>query len=150
MASFDIAVNKTLVWEGGWVHDVLDPQGDFLVWLAGFFEGESSCGCYHHGRGRYRLEASISQKERSILDTIKQKLGIGLVTQNKGSYGLVFHWRAYSADARRFLNEISPLLRISHKLSQVGTALGKDQKFVGPRHTRRDPITDRLIKRNQG
>ena len=34
MADFEVSVGKTLAWEGGWVHDVLDPGGETQFGIA--------------------------------------------------------------------------------------------------------------------
>ena len=121
----------------------------FWSWLAGFYEGEGSCGCYTNGRkgNKYRLMVSISQKDPRVLDYIKQSLERGSVTKNKTTYGVIHAWRVCSANARWFLNQIRPHMRTPLKISQVDAALSKDKNLVGPRHTRRDSTTGRLIAR---
>lgn len=118
---------------------------DFLIWLVGFFEGEGSCGCYlseknKHGKGftQYKLQATISQKEREILDHIKEVLQCGSVAINKGSYGLMYHWRVDSLQARLFLNMIFPFLKTNHKKKQVFLALSKDHNLVNLKERLRD------------
>jgi len=110
------------------------------AWIAGFFEGEGSCGCYFSERRKgpvYKLQASISQKERQVLDHIKSLVGIGSVAPNKGSYGVMWHWRVDSAGARAFLHAIQPYLRSDKKKDQVAKALFEDSQRVKPRNTRR-------------
>ena len=109
----------------------------FWSWLAGFFEGDGSCGFYRDKRRRngtigYRLQASISQKDRRVLDYIKKALEYGSVAPNRGSYGNVYHWRTDCALARRFLKGISPHLRSPKRIAQVATALRGDAKKITP------------------
>ena len=121
----------------------------FWSWLAGFYEGEGSCGCYTNGRKRnkHRLTVSVSQKDPRVLKHIKTMLGRGSVIANRTTYGIVYAWRTYSASARWFLNQIRPYMRTPLKIDQVDAALAKDKELVGPRHTRRDPATGRMIVR---
>jgi len=117
-------------------------DSNFLHWLAGFFEGEGSCGCYLSQKNKkgkyktYKLQASISQKDRRILDDIKEKIGCGWISKNEYSYGKVWHWRCDSANGRHFLNLILPYMRTPHKKKQVLSALEKDAKKVSPKNTR--------------
>lgn len=105
-------------------------------WIAGFFEGEGSAGCYSSDKGRYKLHASISQKEKQTLDAIQALVGYGSVTQCKGSWGKVYHWRVCNAQARKFLNDLLPYLRTGKKWCQVQEALQTDKEKTCPRNTR--------------
>jgi len=41
-------------------------------WLAGFYEGEGSCGWYRHYKKYYGLRSSIAQKHKQSLLKIKR------------------------------------------------------------------------------
>jgi hypothetical protein len=121
---------------------------DFWIWVTGFYEGEGSCGCYYDKRKRnWKLHTSIAQKDRRVLWLIKRTLKRGSITKAKGSWGNVYQWRMTSAEARWFLKAILPLMHAPKKIEQTRKALKTDKKYVGPRHTRRDPVTGRLIRR---
>jgi hypothetical protein len=123
----------------------------FWSWLTGFYESEGSCGCYTNGRkgNKHRLMVSLAQKDRRVLDYIKDTVERGTIAKNKTTYGVIHAWRLCSADARWFLKQIRPYMRTPLKIDQVDAALAKDAELVGPRHTRRDPTTGRLIGREK-
>lgn len=75
---------------------------EFLAWLAGFWEGE---GSFSLRESKYRHpRLSINQGDRSPLDLIQKKLGVGKVyEQNKGKAGRfskkpIYKWDVWRRD----------------------------------------------------
>lgn len=61
-----------------------------LTWLTGFWEGEGCVGCYkmnYVNRGkkykRYILNVSVAQKEKMLINWVKDSLGYGSIYQDK-------------------------------------------------------------------
>ena len=55
-----------------------------IAYIAGFWEGEGSAGIYRRGKGRYRLNVSIVNTNKSVLIWIKNKLGYGCICKKPG------------------------------------------------------------------
>ena len=99
-------------------------------WIAGFYEGEGSAGCYHNKReNRYHLKCTISQQNKNILNRIKSFVGFGSVCIAVRETG-VYKWQASTNQARIFLNNVLPYLKTTHKKKQLLKALKRDRRFV--------------------
>lgn len=108
-----------------------------LYWLAGFYEGEGSCGRYtktsysktgkKYVYPRGVIQATIAQKDKDIIKWIHKKLGYGHVEyrQNrKSSFGKsLWCWKSSHRGAIKFLTMIYPYLRINRRKQQVREAL---------------------------
>lgn len=64
-------------------------------WLAGFWEGDGSCGNYlNKSLGLVIPKITITQKDRRVLEHIKDMLGFGNIARQTNSYNLVISsWR---------------------------------------------------------
>ncbi len=76
-------------------------------YLAGFFDGEGSCGIYLGSQGGYRsyyAKVSIGQNGRTVLEAIQEKYH-GMIHLNgpRGS-----RWQVDCQNATRFLRDIQP------------------------------------------
>jgi hypothetical protein len=101
---------------------------EYIIWLTGFFEGEGSCGYYHHSCWKGgRLIISISQKEREVLDEIKATVGFGYVgIQNKRNGIAVAHCYTTSMHKAEYLLRLFlPYIRSTKKRIQILTSLAK-------------------------
>lgn len=98
---------------------------EYLNWIAGFYEGEGSCGFYkYERRGTYRLVVGITQKESEVLDKIREAFGFGSVSKiRKDRVGEVhvLHISGYAAED--FLKSIRPYIRSTRKCIQMEKAL---------------------------
>lgn len=81
---------KTIVLRAFQIFDIspitgntLDPQN---AWFAGFFDGEG----YLSIRNKYTLTLSVNQKEKNILDLIKNSFGCGNVYYDKSWDGYTY------------------------------------------------------------
>lgn len=111
-----------------------------LNWLAGFWEGEGSVGCYFHkiksvglvkrksSGGRYILQVSVSQKEKYLIDYFKSCLEYGNIWQDKKSK--VWIWRACAKQARDFLERIKPYIVSIRRREQIENAINIDSLKV--------------------
>lgn len=97
-------------------------------YLAGFLDGEGSCGCYHyrHKQGHYfwKLSCSVSQKERNILDEIKEFIGYGSIWRMRKIWCLGFN----NAQAREFLKNWLFYSKSDRRKIQIRKALDVDFK----------------------
>ncbi len=111
------------------------------AWMAGFWEGEGTCGYYGVSRKRanlrvvtsYRLTSTISQKDRTSLDRIAKLFGFGGVRKapnnqgfNKGKESYIHVWMISNNCARIFLNTILPYVFGEGKRNQIINALKAD------------------------
>lgn len=115
---------------------------EYLSWLAGFFEGEGSCG-YYEGKSnpKRRITASLYQKEREVLDEIRDKFGFGCISMHRECHS----WFVQGKNARIFLSSILPWVRSTRKRNQIHKALlsWADR----PKRTEREKEEVREIKR---
>ena len=115
------------------------PNSNDISWIAGFFEGEGSVGCYKRTDKRgskvyhsYAFKVCIAQKEHDVLLWIKDLLGYGSLNhrQNKSSYGQdLWIWEAHNNQALQFLEMIKPYMRTKRKTEQMITALSNRARF---------------------
>lgn len=103
------------------------PKKDELIWIAGFYEGEGCAVCLEARKNQWSLVVSIAQKERQILDWIRNKYGFGSVLINKQN---CHHWQCYFQEAKIFLESIIPYMRVNKKIEQVRLALEKAEKYI--------------------
>lgn len=92
---------------------------DYLCWLAGFYEGEGSCGFYSNCGENGRIQISVSQNEKEPLLEIKEKFGFGNVSKSKDS----FQYFVSGESALKFIFTIAPYLRTDKKKMQIEKAL---------------------------
>lgn len=103
-------------------------------WLAGFWEGEGSVGCYLRKEGKYKsyiFTVSMSQNELPILLKIQKFLaGIGSITKRINVHkshlgGIVYSYTISNSYALWFCNKIKPLLQTNKKRKQLQIALSR-------------------------
>lgn len=113
-----------------------------LSWIAGFWEGEGSVGCYFHKQerfglikrkinalnGRYILQVSVAQKEKYLIDYFKSCVSYGHIWQDKKSK--VWIWRSCARQARDFLETIKPFIISPRRKSQIENATNIDSLKV--------------------
>lgn len=103
------------------------------IWVAGFFDGE---GCVtirkpyktKKGTAGYTLAVTVSQKNKPILDWLKEEWGGCVVQQMKGSG--VWAWRITSLSAGIFLLDIVDYLRLKKAQAQLGIELQKSKRNI--------------------
>lgn len=101
---------------------------NYLIWLAGFYEGEGSCGFYvRKSDGAKALRASVWQKESQILDEIKFRFGYGNVSLNRGydKYGGCYKYEVNCSNAQDFLEKLLPYMRSDRKINQAIESIDK-------------------------
>lgn len=105
-----------------------------IAYLAGLFDGEGSV-CFGFTKNssqsnkKYgRLIVNIAQKDRMILDWVRESLGYGAVHWN----GVSCHqYRAVKASARKFLALIRPYVKIKGLV--IDEKLALDRQYVKPK-----------------
>lgn len=100
-----------------------------LSYIAGFFDGEGSAfmspyKATKNGKTYYRVVATITQIDRSVLEWIRDLFGSGQI-YSKGDVRIreCFFLRFQNRQAREFLNTIYPFVRV--KTGQVDRVLGE-------------------------
>ena len=103
----------------------------FIIWMAGFYEGEGSIS--NDISNNCRLRMSISQNDPTPL--IKaQKIWGGSIRKRKrislkGKICIGHEWRLCHNDSLNFFNNIKPFMIIPYKIKQLEIAL---EKFKNP------------------
>lgn len=97
------------------------PKEQFLVWCAGFFDGEGCISIRHNSRGHSSLQVDLTQCVREILDQVQAEFG-GTVHTRKSvnpkwrtAYNLTFQAKT----AKYFLEAIYPYLYIKKKQARL-------------------------------
>jgi hypothetical protein len=96
---------------------------DFICWLAGFYEGEGSCGFYHNLRykGDGTIHLTISQNEITPLKRIQEYFGFGSIVLDKRkrchSYG------TSGINVITIFNKILPFIISNYKRNQALEAI---------------------------
>ena len=108
----------------------------FVIWMAGFYEGEGYCVNDISNNNRVRL--GIDQNDPTPLYKA-QKIWGGSVTKrtrvsNKGKICNGNTWRLCHNDALKFIDDIEPYLQIPYKINQIEKAkekakLGLNRRF---------------------
>lgn len=97
-----------------------NKKRDFLCWLAGFYEGEGSCGFYQKmDNGKGILHFSISQNEREPLQMIRDFLGYGSISKTNGCH-------CYSTRGHfviETLELLMPFMKTERKINQAINAV---------------------------
>lgn len=137
---------------------------NFIVWAAGFFDGEGSVfveiSKNKNTRRRVRnlLTASVTQTSTPCLNLFKQCFGgnITPITKSRRSHmnnSVCFVWRVRSKDAIAFLEAIAPYVVV--KKEQVELALqypltsADGRKYAGPYNPLPDEVHNRRMEIGQ-
>ena len=137
---------------------------NFIVWAAGFFDGEGSVfveiSKNKNTRRRVRnlLTASVTQTSTPCLNLFKQCFGgnITPITKSRRSHmnnSVCFVWRVRSKDAIAFLEVIAPYVVV--KKEQVELALqypltsADGRKYAGPYNPLPDEVHNRRMEIGQ-
>jgi len=121
----------------------------YLIWCAGFFDGEGSI-CIPYGKrkgrvgtaaGQYWLQVNVTQNQRAPLDALKQRFGgrVNVLSQppDKKLTRPIWRWTIDADKAAAFLREVRPFLRIKGVVADIG--LEFQEKMIrkdGKKHTR--------------
>jgi hypothetical protein len=110
---------------------VIDER--FLVWLAGFFDGEGCVGLYLRGND-FTCKASIINTERPVLEEIAAMFG-GSLTARKVVPGRkpVFALQLNGATAETLLRAIRPFTKV--KSAQIDVFLEARALLLPPNET---------------
>lgn len=107
-------------------------------WLAGFWDGEGSCGFYKYMVRGYKsghLIAQIAQKELYPLRRVKKISGVGTIRRYRDSHGnWHYKWTVTSRKAAKFLSVLKEFTGSPRRLKQIKVALQKDKLKVNPQH----------------
>lgn len=117
-----------------YVREALDKMSEKdTAWLAGFYEGEGSCGFYvsktrsrTKGHLSRRIIMSIAQNEREVLDDIVKIVGYGHVaTQTilRKSTRPCSRFECSGLRAYLLLKKLLPYMRSPYKIGQAERAL---------------------------
>ena len=137
---------------------------NFIVWAAGFFDGEGSVfveiSKNKNTRRRVRnlLTASVTQTSTPCLNLFKQCFGgnITPITKSRRQHmnnSVCFVWRVRSKDALVFLETIAPYVVV--KKEQVELALqyplvsADGRKYAGPYNPLPDEVHNRRMEIGQ-
>lgn len=114
----------------------MDDDTLFIVWFAGFYEGEG-CVCNDKSNNN-RLRVSVSQNDKYPLIKAQKKWG-GTIRERKrvsikGKECFGHEWRLCHNDSLKFLEDIRPHMIIPYKINQVEKALyimklGNNEKY---------------------
>ena len=101
-------------------------NANFIIWLAGFFDGEGCISMYlalwkpdklrSKGRGRYVMQISIINTALDVLQLTHEIYGGKLYRHSKGRWARKLCGRDLQ---RRFLNDLSPSMRIKARQAQL-------------------------------
>ena len=105
-------------------------QDDYLfykiIWAAGFWEGEGSCGVYFQTDKRYRrIMSSVTQADKAPILVFKELFG-GCVSEedkNPGVFKIQHKWAVQGQRAYIFLKTILPHVQSKYKKNQINKAL---------------------------
>lgn len=113
-----------------------------LAYLAGFWEGEGSCGCYNrraivngkpYSYKNRTLAADMSQKYKNVLVWTRSKLGYGWIYKavKCKKFGTpIFTWRCTQQNAYSFLTSILPFMHSPYRRKQIATSLRKWSQYA--------------------
>ena len=106
-------------------------------WIAGFWEGDGSAGCYFYKRRHWIWHRSIVQlvqKDKEPLKIIKQMVGYGSLRLYKGSgfskTNKYWKYSICSLQALKFIKNILPFVKSKRRITQLQKTLQDDSKFV--------------------
>jgi hypothetical protein len=93
-----------------------------LAWVAGFWEGEGSIGCYNAKASKsYQFVVTFTQKNRLILEWLKKHFGgsIGYKVDNNSHY-----WSLClsKANAIHCIELLRPYIKMPRRLRQIKRA----------------------------
>lgn len=111
----------------------------YLVWLAGFFDGEGCVQINRTREGNYRLFVQLSQNRRSILEEVQTEFGGAIYESTRAWF-----WHLTGVPAWDFLQEVRPYLRI--KGPQVAVAEEFMATFAHTRSGVRVPGEIKLLR----
>jgi hypothetical protein len=96
----------------------------YIIWLAGFYEGEGSCGYYKANNSKGRLTVSVSQKEIEVLQEIRDFFGFGSVgLYRAGTLAECGSYQTSNSKAKELLLELLPHIRSTRKRDQITKAI---------------------------
>ena len=101
-----------------------------VLYVAGLFDGEGSCGYWSSGKGRSRKQtAQIKMTHKSVLLQVKKFFGLGSVcpVKVKTHCKAIWLWRVHHKKARIVLKRLLPYLIVKKKEVQKVLA-SKTQK----------------------
>lgn len=106
------------------------------IWFAGFYEGEGSISNDISNNMRFRI--SISQNDRTPLDIGKSIWGGSIrkrIRKSSASDKVCtgFEWVLFHHSAVKFIEDISPYMKIPYKKDQIKTAKEKFQNGISRR-----------------
>ena len=93
---------------------------EFLVYMAGFFDGEGSIGVYTNGKRngrtlRVQVTQTITESSSKLLDEAQSRWGGSLCTFNKRERRAAFIWQLTASGGYKFLKDVRPWLRLKAK-----------------------------------
>lgn len=101
-------------------------QQTFIIWFAGFYEGEGTvCNDKHNNN---RLRTHVSQNDPTPLLKARELWGGTIVKRTRKSPAsdkicVGYEWRLSHNDTLKFIDDIYPFMIIPYKISQVDEAL---------------------------
>ena len=121
-------------------------RSEELIWLAGFWEGDGSCGCYDkkgHNISRrtgqkktywYKVfRMTVSQKQPYIAWWLRRKAGGGTIVKQGGrqKYGdKVTDWRFEGQPACKLLKRMVKYMKTQHKRTQAMEAIKSYENYA--------------------
>lgn len=94
----------------------MKPSKEYLIWLAGFFDGEGSVGIWSKGirRGKkyYSVGVNVCQKNEEIIKEIHSYYPEGFLHAVRNKAGVYTFTISGNSTCERFLRDILPYLRV--------------------------------------
>jgi hypothetical protein len=92
----------------------------WLIWAAGFFDGEGCIGIYKNSSShdRHTLEIATAQVDTRPLYIMQALFGGRLTTHGQQTKRPVFYWKASSAQAAKAVSEMQPYLVVKREQAE--------------------------------
>jgi hypothetical protein len=107
-------------------------------WIAGFWEGEGSCGFYSSYSRGYKvghLTAHIAQKDMTPLVYIQKAVSAGSVKRYQNKTGRWYYlWQLTARKAESFLRCLLPYIKTRRRRTQIINALEQDRLTINTKH----------------
>ena len=102
----------------------MDP---FVVYIAGFFDGEGSIGIYSNGSGhgrtlRVQLTQNASSLSTALLHECRTRWGGSISPMNRTSKRPAWNWQASAASGAAVLEDLHPWLRLKRPEAEIALA----------------------------
>ncbi len=133
---------------------------DYLIYIAGFFDGEGCIGLYGYPPNRgltshnIRLMVSVSNTKREVLDGLKTNFGGGVTLMSKSKTSIkwkkCYQWRVTGKQAETFLKSIYPFMRVRKPQAEVALKYRETVRDIYHHETLGKPMDLGIIEKRRG